>query len=183
MKLTIYYVRTEALGAFSCFEDVLFKDAFWWECGPERRYLRTSFEENVGLESRYLRTSFEENGRPRKKSIFLKLMKMRTHNVRTEVSRVYFVFWAHVGQDTAERECREERVRSVVCALQARFKRAGRSALSTSHAPLVVLARPRDNKHVFQFKEGGLQAPSKGESVIKRPKGKREWARGTETNH
>lgn len=44
-----------------------------------------------------------------------------------------------------------------MCALQARFKRAGRSALSTSHAPLVVLARPRDNKHVFQFKEGDFK--------------------------
>lgn len=31
------------------------------ECGTERRYLRTSFEENVGIESRYLRTRFEEN--------------------------------------------------------------------------------------------------------------------------
>lgn len=46
MKMMIYYVRTEVLGAFSCFGDVILKDAFLRECGPERRYLRTHYEEN-----------------------------------------------------------------------------------------------------------------------------------------
>lgn len=59
----------------------------------------------------------------------------------------------------ADGECSEEGVervgeeRSVVCALQAR----GSSEQGAQHftRSLVVLAQPRDNKHVFQFKEGG----------------------------